>query len=94
MGGEAIEVDGVLLATGFEQSRPGGALVSDLIETHALPCAACGYPVVDPHLRWHPSVFVTGPLAELEVGPAARNIAGARRAADRIVPFARTAPRS
>jgi len=88
VGDARVPVDAVLLATGFEGRRPGGALVDGLIETHALPCADCGYPVVDRHLRWHPSVYVTGPLAELEVGPVARNIVGARRAADRIIPAA------
>ncbi len=87
--GERVPVDGVLLATGFEGTRPGGALVDELVESHALPCAGCGYPVVDRHLRWHPAVYVTGPLAELEVGPVSRNIIGARRAAERILPAAR-----
>lgn len=89
-------VDGVLLATGFEGARPGGALVDALVQSHALPCSDCGYPVVDPQLRWHPRVYVTGPLAELELGPVARNIVGARRAAERIVPTAiqDSAPRS
>lgn len=56
----------------------------------SLPCAACGYPLVDRALRWHGSadgpspLFVTGPLAELEVGPVSRNIQGARLAARRI----------
>jgi glycine/D-amino acid oxidase-like deaminating enzyme len=80
----ALEVDHVVLATGFEPGRPGGALV-DALARSGLPCARCGYPIVDRSLRWHPRVFVSGPLAELELGPAARNIAGARRAADRVV---------
>lgn len=80
-----VSADRILLATGFETKRPGGLLVDRLIEDAALPCAACGYPLVDEHLRWHPRVLTTGPLAELELGPAARNIAGARRAADRIL---------
>ena len=75
----------MILATGFEAQRPGGVLVDDLIEEQGLPCAACGYPQVDGSLRWHPRVFVAGPLAELELGPAARNIAGARRAGERLV---------
>ena len=86
---ETLTVGAVLLATGFSQQRPGGAVVDQLIHRHALPCAACGYPVVDTHLRWHPSVFVTGPLAELEVGPVSRNIVGARKAANRILEGAR-----
>lgn len=85
---QRLEVDGVVLATGFERARPGGPLVDALVDRHSLPCAECGYPVVDEHLRWHPRVFVTGPLAELELGPAARNIVGARRAAERIMPVA------
>jgi len=87
-GDTRVKVDAILLATGFESRRPGGALVDDLVQTHALPCADCGYPVVDAQLRWHPRVFVTGPLAELELGPVSRNIIGARRAAERIVPLA------
>lgn len=83
--GETIMVGRVVLATGFEAHRPGGSLVDELIQTHRLRCATCGYPVPGPDLRWHPRVFVTGPLAELELGPAARNIAGARRAAERMV---------
>lgn len=87
-GADRIRADAVLLATGFESRRSGGALVDQLVESHALPCASCGFPVVDPHLRWHPRVFVTGPLAELEIGPVSRNIVGARRAAERIVAVA------
>ncbi len=82
---DATQVGAVVLATGFERRRPGGALVDHLVEAHALPCAACGFPVVDRALRWHPRIHVSGPLAELELGPTARNIAGARRAGERIV---------
>lgn len=79
-----LTIDRVVLATGFDPRRPGGPLVDGLAETYGLRCAACGYPLPDAHLRWHPRVFVTGPLAELELGPVARNIAGARRAASRL----------
>lgn len=89
--GERLSVDGVMLATGFERSRPGGEMVDALIAQHALPCSDCGYPVVDRHLRWHPQLFVSGPLAELQIGPASRNIVGARRAAERIVAAASVA---
>ena len=83
--GDLLRADRVLLATGFDARRPGGAMVDELIESAALPCARCGYPVVDKGLRWHPRVRVSGPLAELELGPISRNIAGARQAADRLV---------
>lgn len=84
-GGEEVEVDRIFLATGFEGRRPGGPMIDTLIKRAALPCAPCGYPIVDGALRWHPLIYVTGPLAELELGPVARNIAGARRAGDRLV---------
>ncbi|MAB82633.1 MAG: hypothetical protein CMJ24_04255 [Phycisphaerae bacterium] len=80
-----VPVDRVLLATGFASRRPGGAMVDELIDSASLPCACCGYPIVDSELRWHPRIYVSGPLAELELGPVSRNIAGARRAGDRIV---------
>lgn len=83
--GRTLPVDRVLLATGFAPVRPGGAFVDSLITSGSLPVAPCGYPIVDRALRWHPRIFVTGPLAELELGPVARNIAGARRAGDRLV---------
>ena len=85
----ALKVDRILLATGFAKKRPGGDFVDSLISSASLPCAECGYPVIDKGLRWHANVFVAGPLAELELGPVSRNIAGARRAADRLVDVVR-----
>jgi len=87
--GTVLEVQRVLMATGFAGHRPGGALIDQLVESAALPCASCGYPIVDKALRWHPRVYVSGPLAELELGPTSRNISGARRAAERLVAAAR-----
>ncbi len=84
-GGDALQVGRVLLATGFSPERPGGALVDELVASASLPCARCGYPIVDRGLRWHPRVRVTGPLAELELGPASRNITGAQRAGERLI---------
>ena len=84
-----LEAERVLLATGFASTRPGGSMVDALIASASLPCAHCGYPIVDSALRWHPRIHVSGPLAELELGPASRNIAGARLAGDRLVKAAR-----
>jgi cation diffusion facilitator CzcD-associated flavoprotein CzcO len=84
-----LEVDRVVLATGFEAHRPGGALLGqDAIDRLGLPCADCGYPLVSPRLEWASGLFVTGPLAELELGPTARNIAGARAAGERLLAVA------
>ena len=87
--GAVLDVDQILLATGFQSQRPGGKLIERLVKSASLPCARCGYPIVDGALRWHPRIYVSGPLAELELGPTARNIAGARCAGDRLVEIAR-----
>ena len=88
--GDAVIADRMLLATGFASERPGGEMIDRLVASASLPCAECGYPIPDSALRWHPHIYVSGPLAELEIGPVSRNIAGARRAADRIVDAVRT----
>ena len=87
--GVVLEAQRVLLATGFAAGRPGGEMLEELVTSASLPCASCGYPVVSPSLCWHPRIHVTGPLAELELGPVSRNIVGARLAGDRLVGAAR-----
>jgi pyruvate/2-oxoglutarate dehydrogenase complex dihydrolipoamide dehydrogenase (E3) component len=81
---EAIQADRVVLATGFLPERPGDVWLSHTIAELGLACASCGYPIVDRSLRWRPGIYVVGALAELEIGPAARNLIGARLAAERI----------
>lgn len=76
--------DRVVLATGFETARPGGELIDAAVASFGLKTALCGFPILNPSLRWHERIFVTGPLSELQVGPCARNIAGARHAARKI----------
>ncbi len=89
--GTAANYDRVVLATGF-----GPAAKTPLLERTAEACSLArgyrGYPVLDRStLRWMDSeghrspISVSGLLAELTVGPYARNIVGARRAAERIV---------
>jgi thioredoxin reductase len=75
----------VLFATGFETTLPKEGWLKKMIETEQLRCANCGFPIVTQKLEWCPHLFVSGPLAELEIGPVARNISGARKAAERIV---------
>jgi hypothetical protein len=88
--GARVQGDGVLLATGFHPRRPGGALLDETIDRLGLECAPCGYPVVDANLRWGAGLYVTGPLAELEIGPVSRNILGARLAGERLAVVARS----
>ncbi|OES46388.1 FAD-dependent oxidoreductase [Domibacillus iocasae] len=80
-----IQAKTVILATGFKSSLPSQPWLQKLILNENLQCAHCGYPIVNESLEWCPHLFVMGPLAELEIGPIARNISGARQAAERIV---------
>ncbi|MEA3320750.1 MAG: FAD/NAD(P)-binding protein [Bacillota bacterium] len=82
--GEIIKAGSILLATGFEQNLPGKEWLEPVIKQENLPCAKCGYPIVNNMLEWAPNLYVSGALAELEVGPIARNISGARVAASII----------
>jgi cation diffusion facilitator CzcD-associated flavoprotein CzcO len=81
---EVLNTDYVILATGFKPERPGTLLLDYAISDFGLPVAACGYPIVDTALQWAAGLHVTGPLAELEIGPTSRNIIGARLAGERI----------
>ncbi|MEM7030855.1 MAG: FAD/NAD(P)-binding protein [Chloroflexota bacterium] len=81
---QTLATDCLILATGFEAVRPGGVWLDQAIEHLGLPCAPCSYPIVDKALQWAPGLYVMGPLAELEIGPTAPNITGARMAARRI----------
>lgn len=85
--GALREFDRIVLASGFEKRRPGGEWLDRLVDEMELPVASCGYPVVDSSLRWHDRLYVCGPLAELELGPVARNISGARHAGHRLFKY-------
>lgn len=82
--GNSYAFDHVILATGFNQNRPGEHFLDDAVERHGLPTAPDGYPIITPTLEWATSLHVSGPLAELEIGPASRNILGARMAGNRL----------
>ncbi len=81
---QQLAVDRVILATGFTAERPGHPWLTATIAEAELPVADCGYPIIRPDLQWAPGLYVTGPLAELELGPVARNIIGARHAGERL----------
>ncbi|APH03723.1 FAD/NAD(P)-binding protein [Bacillus weihaiensis] len=83
---ESIDKEGTtIFATGFQYRLKQKAILSHLIQAENLPCSECGYPLVSEGLEWAPCLHVMGALAELEIGPIARNISGARHAAERIV---------
>jgi hypothetical protein len=82
--GAILPADQILLATGFSQARPGGEWLERAVAAYGLPCAPCGYPIVDRTLSWANGLHVMGPLAELEIGAVSPNIHGARMAAERL----------
>ncbi|WP_054636514.1 FAD/NAD(P)-binding protein [Thalassobacillus sp. C254] len=56
--------------------------------THMPKCTSCGFPIINKNLEWENGLHVSGPLAELEIGPVSRNIAGARKSAEIITALA------
>jgi len=74
----------IVLATGFMEKRPDGGFMDQTVNEFNLKTAACGFPVITESLQWHDRIFVTGPLSELQIGPVARNIVGARHSSSRI----------
>lgn len=83
--GKELFAKTIILATGFVPTLPGKEWITPLIKREKLKCAECGYPIVSSHLEWAEGLYVTGALAELQIGPIARNISGARQAAEKIV---------
>lgn len=83
--GDNIKVDQIILATGFGKRPPASFLINNIAKRNGLKLCPCGYPAPDESLRWHKRIYLAGALAELELGPSARNLAGARLASERIV---------
>lgn len=80
----AIPYDFILLATGFEPTLLKQPMIQSLIKNEDAPLTRCGLPSISSELEWLPQLFVSGGLADLELGPFARNIMGGREAAQRI----------
>jgi hypothetical protein len=74
----------MLLGTGFQQPS-SRALTETIRQALGLPVSPCGLPLTNGALEWAPRLYLTGGLAELAVGPTARNILGARHAATAIL---------
>ncbi|UOQ84666.1 FAD/NAD(P)-binding protein [Gracilibacillus salinarum] len=81
---KSISGHSLILATGAESRLPGEEWLKKTIKQWDLPCSSCGFPIVSSSLKWKRGLYVAGALAELEIGPVSRNIAGARKAAERI----------
>lgn len=83
--GETTAANSIVLATGFEAGVPGGTMILDLSQHPGFRCSECGYPLPDRCLRWWNGIYLSGTLGELETGPSAPNLVGARMAADKIL---------
>ncbi len=84
--GESLRADRIWLATGSRVNLADERVLAPILAAH--PGATVeGLPILDQHLRWQGcELFIMGGLAALQVGPVARNLSGARMAAQRIVP--------
>ncbi|MDN8760028.1 pyridine nucleotide-disulfide oxidoreductase, partial [Staphylococcus aureus] len=69
---------------GFKSTLLQQPMIQSLITNEHAPLTRCGFPSISPELEWLPQLFVSGGLADLELGPFARNIMGGREAAQRI----------
>ncbi len=79
------EFNSVIFASGFEKSiPPHNHIIAPLKSKYSLATTQGGWPIVDSSLQWHSGLYLTGALAELELGPAARNIIGAHLAYRRL----------
>jgi glycine/D-amino acid oxidase-like deaminating enzyme len=80
--GSRIRADRVVVANGFQPDislLPKGAII-----------IGRRFPLTDDNtleVSGHPNLFVVGPMASLSLGPAARNIDGARIAAQTLLPI-------
>jgi hypothetical protein len=84
VGDERLEIDRLWLATGHTFHVGAEPLLEELCRTHPVRVVA-GLPVIAGDCRWPGTpVHLMGGLAGLQVGPLARNIGGARMAAERI----------
>ncbi len=78
--------DRVISCTGFEPGPPARDLLERIARDVDAPLGAGGFPRVDHTLSWLPGLYVTGGLADLALGPPARNIIGAHLARRRVLP--------
>ena len=59
-------------------------IIKQLVQLYNAPVSNAGLPSITTNLEWLPNLFVAGGLADLQLGPFARNIMGGREAANRI----------
>ncbi|MGN5883273.1 FAD/NAD(P)-binding protein [Staphylococcus simulans] len=80
----AYDYDTILLATGFKNNIMQLPVIQNFVQHNQAPLTETKHPKLSESLEWMPGVFVSGALADIELGPFARSFAGGREAADRI----------
>lgn len=84
--GSMVRGDCLVLATGFDDRVPAEGLINQIAADYSAPVDEAGFPIPELDLRWGgESVYVSGVLGELVLGPTAGNIIGAHIAARRLV---------
>ena len=83
--GIITNVSRVILATGYQFDLRRYGFLADLITKHQIPLIQ-GLPRLDDNLQLHPiqNLFCSGTIAQLQIGPASGNIAGAHLAYERF----------
>ena len=78
-------VSHVILATGYQFNLRRYSFLKELITQHQIPLVR-GLPCLDDDLQLHPiqNLFCSGTIAQLQIGPASGNIAGANLAYERL----------
>ncbi len=84
--GEQLAGKEVVCCTGIRPHPVKETFLQPLIEQFNLPLTPCGTPVLNEHLEWKPGLYLTGPYADLIIGPFSRAIYGGQEAARRILP--------
>ncbi len=81
-----LGINRIWLGTGSHIDVGQWPLLAGIQATYPAPMVN-GLPVLDSSLRWPGcNLYIMGGAAALQVGPVARNLAGARMAGDRLIP--------
>ena len=83
--GDILKVSRVILATGYQFNLCRYGFLRELIAQHQIPLVR-GLPRLDTDLQLYPveNLFGSGTIAQLQIGPASGNIAGASLAYERL----------
>ena len=83
--GDIMNVSRIILATGYQFNLRRYGFLRELIAQHRIPLV-CGLPHLDANLQLYPvqNLFGSGTIAQLQIGPASGNIAGASLAYERL----------